>query len=544
VNREHLIELVFLALLFGGLLYIGPGAVFHRQLSHEKPVYFAAGDGYLYAKLTNYAYDAGSFKYLPPYSAAGFNDSIEYHPPLMPVLAAAFAHTAGLHGHDAMALMMALGMLFGALLMYWLVRSWNKTVAMLGAALFVFLYISRFAIGYTWGQVLFHLGTFFLMALFYLMGKQDLKHWWVPAGILIAGTINAHTSETFFFYVFAVFFLSVKFVVRQLPKHELVWWLKQLALASLLAVILSFNYIIIFHNGYGADPENQLRFDKPMKPEDFGAVRAPLLTDFTMPVLIALLVGVAIAAVLACKQAHAALLASGFMFLVGMSNYIGIESLFYRAFQTRFAWPAYLAVFFGITLYFIIKKFTRNTLIIAIVGIALAGFFVQQNYQTLNAEIIYDQQWEGIEWLYANTDPMATVLFLYGDSYDQWVRMVKRPAFLASASDLVAMAQSGTLRRMVQIEPFVVNDVYLLYRKSFFEFGRHAKEQNITIFPAKFDLCSYDYYVIDRRSAYQPQLAQLNVQFANLFLAHNMTMQFQNDHLVILKHRAGGECIA
>ncbi len=543
IRRDVVIEAGFLLLLFGALVYLGPGEVFERRLVNDKPVHFGAGDGYLYAMFSNWVYDQGDFRNNPPYGSAGFNDTIAYHPPMLPVISAGFAHTAGLHGHDALPLLMALFVLFGAFMMYWFVRSYNRAVAVLGSSLFVFLYMEKFIFGYVWGQALLHLGAFLVIALYFLTGK-DLKYWWVPAGILIAALINAHPPEMFFFYGYIAFFLGLKFIFRQLTRKELLHWAKQLTLATILGVVLGFNFLVIFYNGY-YDPGEQLRFTTPMKPEEFGAVRVPPVYDFHWPVLAAIFAGVVLAIVLARKNVHPALAAGGYMFLVGLSNYVGLVGFFYRAFQTRFIWPAYLAGFFGLTLYFVTKKFTKNLLIAAVISLVVGGVLVNQYYQPTRSDIIGDGQWQGIEWLYDNTPKDARVLFLYGDGYSQWIRLIKRLNFMVVAEDYVKMAQEGKPRRIMMIEPMLQNDMFLMHRTGLFTFGRYAKEQNITVYPGLFDVCEFDYYVVDRVSGYAPQLVQVNVWLANIFAQHNMTLAYQNDHVAILKNNnVRGECLA
>ena len=113
--------------------------------------------------------------------------------------------------------------------------------------------------------------------------------------------------------------------------------------------------------------------------------------------------------------------------------------------------------------------------------------------------------------------------------------------WVGPAGDII----KNELRRMVKTEPFVINDQHILYRKSLFSFGRYADELNITIYPAPFDICDYEYYVLDKVSAYQPAIAQVNVHFANIFTNNNLTLEYQNNHLVILKnHNPGVECLA
>lgn len=541
MNREQLIEIVFLLVLFGGLLYIGPGSLFQHSLNHEKPDQYGATDGFLYAMLSEYVAETGNFKYYPQYSVEGFTDAIPHHPPILMHLAAMFAHTSGLSAYSSLSLIMGIFVLFGAFIMYLLIRSWNQKIAILAAPLFVFLYVSKFVVGYTWGEALLLMGTFFLIALFYIMSKPELKPWWVPAGILIAASINTHTSETIFFYGFAVFFLAAKFVLKQMTREELVKWLKMLALATILAVVLSFNYLPIFYNGYYKIAGGGYTSFKPMSPEEFGAIQVPPLQDFHWPVLMALLFGAAVAIILAKKNAHTAILASGFMFLVGLSNYIGLH---YRAFQTRFLWPIYLALFFGLAIYVILKQVRiTSVLITAVVGIALAAVFSNAYYSPIQTGAIYDGQWQGMKWLEQNTPDNSRVLFLFGDGYSQSARVLKRQAFQIEPSDYGRFI--GALpNRSMRIEPVMIAEMKYLHRTGLFSFGYYALEKNMTDGFRPMDICSFDYYVVDKRSGYAPQLIQANLQVANTMIAHNMSGVYQNDHLAILKNNnVGGDCL-
>jgi hypothetical protein len=542
MNREQIIEIAFLLIIFGGLLYIGPGEVFQHKLIHEKSVQFGATDGFLYVMLTRHVAEAGNFRYNPFYSVAGFNDSIAYHPPLMMHIAGAFSRLSGLEAHDSISLMMALCAIFGAFMIYWLIRGFNKTVAILAAPLFVFLYINKFIIGYAWGEALLYGGSFFLVALFFLMSKPELKHWWVPAGILIGAAMSTHTSEAIFFYGFAVFYIAMKFLLKKLTKSELKWLLRQLCLATILALALSFNYLIIFYNGYYQITGGSYTSLRAVSPEEFEAIRVPPLNDFKWFAMAAIIIGAVVALLLARKDPHTALLAAGFMFLVGLTNYVGLH---YRAFQTRFLWPIYLALFFGLAVYFVLKQVRVGGVIVpAIIGIAIAAFFIHSYYIQMHPDMIYDGQWEGFKWVEKNTPESARTLFTYGDGYSQSLRLIQRQVFLLDPNDLIAIAQEGKLRRMIRADPILVSEMYLIYRKSLFDFGFYGREQNLTIFNAPMDVCGFDYYVVDRQSAYAPQLAQIAAQVASVILTHNATPVFQNDQIVILKNNnVGGECL-
>jgi hypothetical protein len=540
MNKENLIEIVFIALLFTFLLYIGPGEVFQHKLSHDKPVQYGATDGFLYAMLTNHVKETGNFRFNPFYSTAGFNDSIAYHPPMLMHIAAGFSYASGLNAYDSLSFIMGFFVLFAAFIMYWLIRSFNKKVAMLSAPVFVFLYVMKFLIGYVWGEALLLMGSFFLVALFFIMSQQ-LKYWWIPAGILIAATINTHTSETIWFYGFAVFFLGIKLITKQLQKHELKFWLKQLGFATILAVILSLNFLIIFYNGYYKITGESYSSFRAISPEEFGAIQVPPLYDFHWLVLLPILAGVILALFYLKKNANPALIASGFMFLIGMTNYVGLH---YRAFQARFLWPIYLAVFFGLTAYTILRQIWKGSILVpAIIGIVLAGIFANAYYSHVHPDVIRDTQWQAFKWVEQNTPERSKTLFLYGDGYSQSIRLVKRMVHQVDGNDYARFLTSLP-NQTLKIEPVMMEEMKYIHRNGLFNFGYYSYELNMTPGFVPMDICGFDYYVVDKASAYSPQFAQANVQLGNVLMNHNMTLAYQNDQVAIIKNtNLGGDCL-
>jgi hypothetical protein len=541
MNKENLIEIIFLIIIFGGLLYIGPGEVFQHKLSHDKPVQFGATDGFLYVMLTSYVADSGNFRNLPEYHA-GMPGISTYHPPILMHISAAFSYLSGLPAHDSLALIMALMILFGAFVIYWLIKDFNKGVAFVSAALFVFLYVMNFIIGYVWGEALLHAGTFFLIALFFLVSKPALKHWWVPTGLLIAGTINSHTSETIFWYGFVVFFLAVKWLSGSLTRPELKSWVKNIIFASILAVLISANYLLIFYNGYYSIMGESYTKLNPITPEEFSAIRVPPLQDFHLPVVIAIIAGAVLAVMILRKSAHPVIISCGYMFLVGLTNYIGLS---YRAFQTRFFWPIYLAVFFGIPLFFSIKRWSKNTHYLpALVGILLAALIVKAYYQPVHQEGLYDGQWGAFKWLEKNSPEDARVLVFYGDGYGQSLSLLKRMKFEFVPESYEVILKTPPSQNAT-IVPRIEGEMKMMYRKGIFSFGYHAEDPGIKLGAQPMDVCSFDYYLLDKRTAYAPQLAQANIAIANTFLLHNMTLAYQNDQSIIIRNNdERGVCLA
>ncbi len=538
MNKETLIEIAFLVLLFGGLLYIGPGEVFQHQLKHDKPVQFGAVDGFFHAMFTQHVYDEGNWRYLPSY-ATEFPDALAYNPPLFMHVAAAFAHTSGISAYDSLALLMGIFGLLVAFIMYWLIRDFNKKVAFLSVPLFVFLYVMNFLIGYIWGEALLYAGSFFLISLFFLMNNPELKFWWAIGGIFIAASIMSHTSETIFFYGFIAFFIGIKALLRKLSLKEVLFWTKQITYATLLGVMLSFNYILIFYHGlykFLSPGYKALTF---VRPEEFTQIRAPFLQQFSTPIAIIIIVGVMLAIVLSRKHHHISLFGSSYMFLVGLTNYVGLG---YRAVQTRFLWPIYLAVFFGTTLYFLLK-FIKSNIKLCAISIALVVFFVYKFYTPIHPDMIYNEQWQAFKWIEENTPSNARILFFYGDGYSQSSTLLRRAKFEVDINEYSKLLSNENVKS-ININPRMENAVGYLYRKGFLNFGYHSIEQNLkNIRPM--DVCSFDFYVADKRSAYAPQVAQANIAIFNNFLNHGMSMVYQNDHTIILQnYDIGGDCVA
>ncbi len=540
-KNNFIIEVFFVVIVFSILFYIGVGSLFGNNISHEKPVQYGAADGFLYAMLSNHVYEVGDFRYNPFYSTASFDDSIAYHPPLLMQIIAAFAHLSGLNAYDSLSLLIGLFVLFSAFMIYWLIRSYNINVALLSLPLFSFLYVYKFAIGYVWGEVLLLMGSFFLISLFFLMNYKNIKYWWLFCGLLIAATINTHTSETIFFYGFVMFFIVVKVLFKQISKEEFLLLIKQLFLATLFAIILSVNYLIIFYHGYYKITSQTYTSFKIMTPEEFGAIRVPPLYDFGYLALFFIILGLVVSVYLLKKQPHMSIISSLFMFLVGLTNYVGLH---YRAFQTRFLWPIYLAVFFGLSIYIIINKFYNRWWLFYCVSLLILFLFIQYHYVALSMDVISDNQWSGFKWLEKDSPERSRILFFYGDGYSQSLRLIKRLTFLVDLDYLVGSLSKNQLKNELRISPILQDEMYLIYRRSFFDFGYYSKERNITISTSLMHVCDFDYYVVDKVSKYIPNINKVNMFVLDILVKNNISVVYENDGLVVLKNNVvGGNCL-
>ena len=548
MKKDLLIEIILLVIVFGTLFYIGPGSVFRHQLSNTYPLQYAATDGFLYMMLSEWVYDTGNYRYNPPYSVEGFTDSIAYHPPVFMQLSAVFAHTAGLNSFDATSLLLGLAILAGAFTFYMLIRGYNKKVALASLPLLLFLFVRTFPVGYTWGEALLLMGSYFFIVLLLILANLDrLGDTWsiVILGIVWAASVLTHTVEAAFFLAFIILYLAFTALLRQKGVGDLKKAGKVVLLALLIMLVLSFNYLVIFANGYLKLTGGAQVTWTPVSPDDPGAIRSPKFTEFTLLSELLIVIGAFLAFMLAMKKAHPALLAAPFMLVIGMLNWIGWP---YRAFQTRFLWPIYLSVLFGICIYLCLKHvlkqdfFTKHgTLIIAIISLTASAAIVFFLYTPVVSGAMYPEQYNAFRWIDQNTPTTAKVMFFYGDGYSQSGRILKRPGYHLQTDEY---AKFNNATRMYRMEAMSVGEMRYIYRPSFFDFKYHMIDLNISEV-RQFDICSFDYYVLDMGSAYFQQIQQVHLAIRQLLMQHNFTEEYHNNLVSVLKNpHPGGECLA
>ncbi|MFH0979311.1 MAG: hypothetical protein V1837_08510 [Candidatus Woesearchaeota archaeon] len=540
LKREHL-ESVFLLVLVGVLLWTGIAALYDYRLSHSSPWGYFASDAIHNLYQSQNLYDVGNWKYVLPYIAAGYADVVSYMLPMLAHLNVNLAYASGLAPSDTLMFLCVLLSVVSALLMYILIKDYNGTVALLSAPIFAFLFLKNFYTAITWGQLTYLAGSFFLIASVVLLRHLKEKGIFVPFAILVSAIFLAHTSEFFFFLGFVVVYLLYDLLFKKTLNLTLV---KKLALSAVLVSLISFYYMVIFFNSYYANyGPSSFKWFTVVSDAGF---RIAYLSDFGWLFLLPILVGFAVSLYLIFKKkAHLSMLFASFMLFVGLLNYIGIGN---RSFQTRFFWPVYLSVFFGIFLYQCLKLFMKreNSLFVSIASLAILVFVVI-SFQARNLDqgLLNPYHWDAYQWLKSDTPTAARVYFFYGDTFDQNAQLLI-PARFATYAMNKGIAQN--LNDMIIprdfFSRFLVNAEFLPYRKSFFSFGYHLLEENIST-EHLVDVCNYDYYVFDKSSAYYPALAQYNLAIRQVMLGSGFTEEVYSNELVsILENmQPGKDCI-
>ena len=526
---------VFLFSIF--LVYIGMATTMNYQLKHTFPYGFSASDAFGEIAYTEGIQDLGNYRFLPYYIRAGFGDTLGFHMPISNHIFAIFSFASGLPVWDSLLIIGFLYSIFGVLVMYLIIRNFNRNVALISLALSVFLYARNFSITYTWGSWDLIMATSFLLSSMWILGRTELKYWYLLFAIIASGTALTHITEAFFLFLFALLLFAYKLVRKKISLAEI----RQFMTGGILALVFSFYYLIIFKVGYAAGGvENSLRYQAPewydVVLSQFGWFQAVILIGAVISLYL-----------LSTKKEANALLIGIFMLFVGYTNFI--SSMSPRAFQTRYLWPIHLSVFLGLTIYFLLKisikewKIFYSVLIsIILTASATYGYY----HKTTNNGIISDYHWSQIEWVKGNTPKDAKLLYFYGDPYSQEAVLwnLKRVSFRVSMDDFVNALKEKKIRREYTADIAAADDAALLYRKSAFSFGYHAKEVDPSYFSDKKDICGFDYFVFDKVGR-QQVLADYNLLIANELIKSGLVQPvFDNGAVLILKNnKLGGNCI-
>lgn len=534
--KDSAVEWAYVLLFCIFLAYAGMAAAMNYQLKHAFPYGFSASDAFGEIAYTEGIKDSGNYRHLPYYVRAGFGDTLGFHMPISNHIFAIFSFASGLPVWDSLMVMGFFYSILGVLVMYLIIRNFNRNVALLSLPLSVFLYIRNFSIVYTWGIWDLVMATSLLLSAVWLLSNTQIKFWHLLFAVLASGTALTHITEAFFLFVFTLLF----FIIRLIRKKSSLAEIKQLITGSILALILSFYYLVIFKVGYAAGGiGNSIKYQAP----EWYDVVFSQFGWFQIIILIGLIVSLYL---LFAKKENNALLIGIFMLFVGFSNFI--SSTAPRAFQTRYLWPIYLSVFLGLAIYFLLKILIKEWKIFYSIAISIIlTVSISYGYYTksANSGIVSEYHWNHIQWVRDNTAKDAKLLYFYGDPYSQEAVLwnLKRVSFRVSMNDFVSAINERKIKREYIADVAAADDAELLYRKSAFSFGYHAKETDMSQFSGKKDVCSFDYLVFDKAGR-QQALANYNLLIASELVKNGLQPVFDNGVVLILKNNnPGGKCI-
>ena len=217
VDLEKIILLVF----FGVMLYLGPGVLFDHKIMHDFPFAYSASDAFQHQIRAEAIKDMGNFRYESFYISHGLEGTVGRYPPSMYHLAAIFSYVSGLEVYDAIYFIVIFFAIIAGFIMYFIIRDFNKTVALISLPLSMLIFSFPLTIGFLWGHWPSLLSQSFLVLFFWSIMRINMKHGYVLAALSLSATALTHTSETIFAFIFLALFFAIKLIAKKLNKVDI-----------------------------------------------------------------------------------------------------------------------------------------------------------------------------------------------------------------------------------------------------------------------------------------------------------------------------------
>lgn len=536
------LEKPYLLIFFGVLLFLGVSNLLDYRVQHEFPYGYLASDTFQQQTRAEGIRDAGNYKNEPFYIVKGFKDVIGYYPPVIHHLGVILHFSTGIPTYDTTYFMVFFNAILAAFVMYVIIRSYNKQIAMLSLPLSILIFSNKSYIGFLWGHWASITGQLFLICVFWAMSRIYAKKAEILLGIFLAALALAHTSEL----IYAVGFIAIYSAVL-LFRKQLNWeFTKKILVAALVSGIISAYSLFIFANSFMVMNPYEFEVSK-----DWGGTPTFYLTDFKM-LLFFLVIG-SIASFMFIKKIDIPIIAGFYMLLIGYTNYIGFGI---RAYQPRLFWPIYFSFFLGLGLYSLIRFVPQKFRFVSIIGLVIFLILSLSNvlpipkiptYNKISSSGLMDPwHWEVFQWISHNTPIDAKVYFFYGDIYNQdaILRNSKRTHAQVIPEDFIASLENRTIKRVYHTESPADHGAGMPYFKSFLKIGLHLKEDlDYWLLQPNIGICLFNYHVFDKITR-QPILAQYNLLIANEMLKKGAQIVFENDAVVILKNNdVDSDCI-
>lgn len=569
---ENLAETAIIIAFFAAILFLGPASASEHKIRHDYPVGYAASDSFQHQSRAEAIKNMGNYRNEAHYMMAGLENVTGFYPPLLYHVTVLLSHLSGLETYDALFLLMGVALGLAALAAYYLAKSISKPVAVLALPLTLFVATGKPFLGMvTFGQMPFAFSSLFLIATAWAITKLDLPKAYLLAAIAFSGTIMTHTSESLFFAIMMIIiFVSLITGKVALAKDRLEG-LKMIFREN-RALLLAFAFAIAFtlyfwplfigiwlkiqQYKFGVQTISASFPAATVFPTDFGFMLFAIITGIIAAVLLAIQKRKELGKLLNSPRLFA-LAFSFYMLLAGLGTYAGFGL---RSFQTRLFWPITLAPLAGFGLY----QLLRTVLALISKGIArgISAFAAAVVTAAILSLVIFSayysepstgslgrEHWEALRWVAENTPKDSTVYVLSSYTYGQTsilynTERVNRYLEISDSIKIInGIVEKGSFNRTTYATIASDSGAGFPIRKGIISFEEGAKH---TPPGGVHDMCNSDYYIIDVAFPQQAQaLAQLNLLLMQKFTKANMTVEYQNQLVTVLKNsNAGGDCVA
>lgn len=575
LDKKLLLESLFIVIVFAILLWISIGANYEHKLDHSFPRGFMAGDSFYKYNRAYHLDKTGENKYVPETMTGGVAGLSQFYPYLVFHSTVLFNNIAGLNLYNSHFLLKVLYTILAALLFYVIVRRYNKNVALLSTGIFGFLFIKNFYIGFIFGWEPQILGSLFFVSIFWIMMHYENKYFGILLGIMMGALLLTHPPEAFLaVFVVALFLIGHYFIDKKIKTKSdntlksRFEFIKKTIIAVLITIVIIFYYSPVFagqflRGGGGGEPIISWGHKSPGFP-------VPLFSDFGFFGWFIIL-GAIIAAILLftnIKKHWKHFIMPLFMGIMTFSVlFMSIQRN--RVYQNRFFWPIYFGILFGLAIYMVIKYIPTKKPQIVYMIIPMVFLMISASFfftpLTSPGLIPAQEMWDGIVWVRENIPQDDTVLVFYGDSYNQHAIFSMFDHLIIytdlnylplngggyDISDSISKVENNEITRNYTARLFT-HDHLFQKRISFINIEEVDIWDNLgydqEIRDAKgfkqYDLCSFDYVIIDKISRIQP-LMMYNLKLRETLINNTHVQEvFSNPWYSILNNqKPSEECI-
>lgn len=522
-------DTIIIPAIIGLLLFLGIGSLWGHQIEHGFPYGLGASDAFQHQSRTESIKVMGSYANEAPYIVGGFTDVVGFYPPLLYHLSVLLSNVTGIQTYDTVYFVVFLLAVLAAVAMYLVIRQFNSYAAILGIPIFILLFSGQFTAAYTWGQWPSAASHVFLIAAVWALLVKG-RFWWLFSGIFLAAVGMTHTSEMIFLLGFFAIYGAAKIVKKEWAEVK-----QLLALAATAGIAMSY-YLLIFQGTWARFQKYNL-FKVETTTDSFPTIG---ISHFGWAAIL-IAIGVVVALLAARKLPS---IFAAYMYLAGLTNYVGMS---FRAFQTRFFWPVYLAVFFGLSFSALVSLLAKRwRLVVALLASVLLTVAVIYTNPTLGqSQGLMDQsRWDGLYWISKNTPEDSTVYFFYGDIYSQTSMLynTQRLSSIVNTEDYGKGLMNNTVQ--TQYASMLASDsgAGFPYRKGLFSFGFHVN--NMTG-EGSANICSKNYFVFDTKTVYSQYmpLVQYNLVIREKLLMHGEEVYSNSIVSIVKNNLVGGDCL-
>ncbi|MBW2993737.1 glycosyltransferase family 39 protein, partial [Candidatus Woesearchaeota archaeon] len=311
-------EIIFLIVVFIIFLWTGYGVLSGHVISHDSPIGYFSSDAVQDTSFVEGIKETGNYKYFPPYMSAGFNDTLAWYAPVIIQDMAMFSHLSGLEAYDALIFMVYFFAVVSALIMYFIIRKYNKNIAILSVPLMSYIFFGKFYSAFLLGQWGYTMGCMFMIAAFWAVTRLSEKKSYFLLALFIAGIVCTHPPEI----AFIMGFIGIYFILNLITRKASKSMFKKLFLAGIISLVIASYFILVPMMGVAshATSGGLFKIGEPITDEHYGY--PGVYIKFFGLSAIFVIFGM-ILSLKNIKKLHVSFLIGFFMLFVGYSNYLG-----------------------------------------------------------------------------------------------------------------------------------------------------------------------------------------------------------------------------